>query len=304
MCGIAGMLHLQRPAEGESWSVGQELLTMAACLQHRGSDSAGFVVFGSASQLPRIEVMVPSSSPLPEPKAIYDLGSHVLSNLSPMTTGFSANLTAEELCACVLGELASSIESLIPGAAVTSAGRMMTVRKTVGEASNLSQEVTTLRGTHGIAHLRLATESKIDPAHAQPFWARGFLDIAVTHNGHITNYYKMRKRFESRGFSFGSANDSEIIGIYLGEKMSEGMNFHDSLCTAADKLDGSFSFIVANERGLGVTRDAFATKPLLYCETESVVALASEPQALHRLLGDNITIKEIQPKETRTWERA
>jgi glutamine phosphoribosylpyrophosphate amidotransferase len=221
-----------------------------------------------------------------------------------MQSGFGATLAAKDLCACALGDLASSVESLVCGSTVTSVGRSMTVRKTVGEAVNLVPEVSPLQGTHGIAHLRLATESKIDPAHAQPFWARGFLDIAVTHNGHITSYHKMRKRFEARGFTFGSMNDSEIIGIYLGDKMSDGMSFHDALSTAADELDGSFSFIAANEKGLGVTRDANATKPLLYCETDDLVALASEPQALHRLLGESIKIKEIQPKETRTWERA
>ena len=112
-----------------------------------------------------------------------------------------------------------------------------------------------------------------------------FPDIAVTHNGHITNYHKMRQRFEAEGFGFASHNDSEIIGIYLGRKMAEGLTLHDALAAAGRELDGSYSFIVATQDGLGVVRDPFATKPLLYVETDDQVALASEPQALHRLLG-------------------
>ena len=53
-----------------------------------------------------------------------------------------------------------------------------------------------------------------------------------------------------------------------------------------------------------MVRDPFATKPLLYVETDTQVALASEPQALHRLLGEDACIKEIRPREVRTWERA
>ena len=180
----------------------------------------------------------------------------------------------------------------------------MTVEKAVGLAAELTDSVDALMGTHGIAHLRLATESRIDPAHAQPFWGRPFPDIAVTHNGHITNYHKLRQKFEAQGLGFASRNDSEIIGIYLGQKLAEGRTLQEALQEAGRELDGSFSFIVATRTGLGVARDPFATKPLLYMETDTQVALASEPQALHRLLGEDARIKEIRPREVRTWERA
>ena len=199
----------------------------------------------------------------------------------------------------------AALEAAPPGAVVTSLGTSLQVYKAVGRADALTEEVTPLVGTHGIAHLRLATESRIDPAHAQPFWGRPFPDIAVTHNGHITNYHKLRQRFEARGFVFASRNDSEIIGTYLGDRMQGGMTLTEALAAAGVELDGSFSFIVATNAGLGVVRDPFATKPLLFCETPTgTLALASEPQALHRLLGQDITIREIKPREVRVWARA
>ena len=149
----------------------------------------------------------------------------------------------------------------------------------------------------------LATESRIDPAHAQPFWGRPFPDIAVTHNGHITNYHKMRQQFEAQGYGFASRNDSEIIGLYLGRKMADGLTLEAALHEAGRDLDGSYSFIVATADGLGVVRDPFATKPLLYAETDELVTLASEPQALHRLLGEDIIIREIKPREVRVWTK-
>ena len=303
MCGIAGVLYKQ--ITNEPAPIGRSLLTMAACLQHRGMDSAGMAVFGAANVGLRLQVMLPHSGPLPEPQEILELGEGRLSDLCPEKSGFSAavrpasgNSVQADL------ELIQALETGLPGATVSGMGTRLTVEKAVGMVEGLEVSVGSLMGTHGIAHLRLATESKIDPAHAQPFWGRPYPDLAVTHNGHITNYHKLRLRFEAEGFGFASHNDSEIIGIYLGRKIASGLSLHEALSAAGKELDGSYSCIVATANSLGVVRDPFATKPLLYVETESQVALGSEPQALYRLLGQDAVIKEIRPREVRVWERA
>jgi len=303
MCGIAGVINLN--GSDPSYPVGASLMTLAACLQHRGTDSAGIAVFGphpGKAGMQSLEVIIPER--LPEPRIVYDLGQGMLSDLDVVPGGFKASVKlgdddpVKEIIALV-----SRIETGLPGSVVTSYGEFMSVRKVIGEAVGLSDAVSDWTGTHGIAHLRLATESKIDPAHAQPFWGRPYPDIAVTHNGHITNYYKMRKRFEARGFTLASHNDSEIIGLYLGEKMAEGYTLKESLEAARTDLDGSFSFIVATAKGLGVTRDPIATKPLLYCEKDGLVVLASEQQGLRHLMGETVTVKEIKPLEVRVWEK-
>src|SRR6266571_8076255 len=79
-------------------------------------------------------------------------------------------------------------------------------------------------GTHALAHTRLSTESRIDLSHSQPFWAHGALDLATVHNGHITNYHKLRRRYEQRGVRFYTENDSEVIGIYLRDRMTAGLS--------------------------------------------------------------------------------
>ncbi len=302
MCGIAGIL--QKSGSEPPAPVGRSLLSMAACLQHRGMDSAGMAVFGAADAGLRLQVMLPAGL-LPEPQEILALGDGRLSGLRQAASGFSAAvLPAAGDAAPADLALVRALEGGLPGATVSGMGRRMTVEKAVGLAEGLEGPVGALTGTHGIAHLRLATESKIDPAHAQPFWGRPYPDIAVTHNGHITNYHKLRQRFEAEGFAFASHNDSEIIGIYLGRKLAAGATLPEALLAAGQELDGSYSCIVATANGLGVVRDPFATKPLLFVETDTQVALASEPQGLYRLLGQNAVIKEIRPREVRVWERA
>lgn len=302
MCGIAGILS-KREEEAPT-PIGRLLLSMAACLQHRGRDSAGMAVFGGQETGLRLQVMLPAGYALPEPQALLSLGGGRLSSLCPEPMGFSA-LVKPAAGDAVQANLALvfAIEAGLPGATVSSMGTALTIEKAVGMADGLDDVVGALTGTHGIAHLRLATESKIDPAHAQPFWGRPFPDLAVTHNGHITNYHKLRQRFEAEGFGFASHNDSEIIGIYLGRKMEMGLSLAEALSAAGKELDGSYSFIVATERGLGVVRDPFATKPLLYVETDTRVALASEPQALYRLFGADTKIQEIRPRQVRVWEK-
>ena len=301
MCGIAGILY--KHAEGLPAPIGKTLLAMASCLQHRGRDSAGMAVFGGHGGELRLQVMLPEGMALPEPQALLALGGGRLSSLLPEPIGFSACVKPAPGDAVAADlQLVRAIEAGLPGATVSGLGAALTVEKAVGLADGLDGAVGALTGTHGIAHLRLATESKIDPAHAQPFWGRPFPDIAVTHNGHITNYHKLRQRFEADGFGFASHNDSEIIGIYLGRRMAAGLSLHEALSAAGKELDGSYSFIAATRRGLGVVRDPFATKPLLYVETEERVALASEPQALYRQFGLDAQIQEIRPRQVRVWE--
>jgi glucosamine 6-phosphate synthetase-like amidotransferase/phosphosugar isomerase protein len=180
----------------------------------------------------------------------------------------------------------------------------MRVHKAVGRVDELSEQMSGMNGTHGIAHLRLATESRIDPAHAQPFWGRPYADIAVTHNGHITNYHKLRQKFEARGFGFASHNDSEIIGVYLGEKMEEGASLSDALKIAALELDGSFSFIVATANALAWR--AIHSRPSRCCMSKPKTSWRWRPSRRRFIAYSEkaCAFREIKPRETRVWELA
>ena len=74
----------------------------------------------------------------------------------------------------------------------------------------------------------MATESDVDIANAHPYWAYPFPDVAVVHNGQLTNYHQWR-RLERAGHRFQSECDSEIIAVYLAEKMAQGDSLEDAM---------------------------------------------------------------------------
>src|SRR5262249_44202054 len=117
------------------------------------------------------------------------------------------------------------VAEAFPGCEVVSVGRQLEVVKQVGSPAGLGScyRISGWAGSHGIGHTRLSTESRVDLSHSQPFWAHGVADLVTVHNGHITNYHKLRRRFEQHGHTFYTENDSEIIGVYLRDRLAAGL---------------------------------------------------------------------------------
>jgi len=164
-------------------------------------------------------------------------------------------------------------------------GRRLEVIKQVGSPENLelTYGISAFVGTHGIGHTRLSTESRVDLSHSQPFWAHGLPDVAVVHNGHITNYHKLRRRYEQEGYHFYTENDSEIIGIYLAWKLRQGLSLGGAMEASLRDLDGSFSYLAATKDVFGFAKDPFCLKPLLVGESEGAIAVAKQDYAAARV---------------------
>src|SRR4029453_13982069 len=105
---------------------------------------------------------------------------------------------------------------------------------------------------------RLSTESRVDLSHSQPFWARGVPDLATVHNGHITNYHRLRRIYEQRGGRLFTENDSEVIGISLAQQARRGNSLEQAIPNSLDDLDGSFTYLVASVDAIAFARDPFA----------------------------------------------
>ncbi len=235
----------------------------------------------------------------------------MLSRVRALAPVLDADVRADSLRLVVeydgpIAPLADLLEQGEPGLGIFSLGRAMEIVKDVGDAYHLDQKygVTGFLGGHGIGHTRLATESRVDVRHCHPFWARPFADIAVVHNGQITNYHKLRRLYEMQGWHFETGNDSELIALYIAHKLAEGATMEDALHASVDDLDGTFSYLVSTAEGIGYARDFFGTKPLIVTETDEYVAFASEEVALCRTFGrQRIETWEPTIREVRVWRR-
>jgi glutamine phosphoribosylpyrophosphate amidotransferase len=126
-------------------------------------------------------------------------------------------------------------------------------------------------------------------------------DLATVHNGPITNYHKLRRRYEQQGYRFYTENDSEVIGIYLRDRTASGMSLTDALRSSLDDFDGSFSYLAATGDCLAYVRDRFGFKPLVVADTDDFVAIATEEIALRQALGRDFVAYEPPPGTMAVW---
>ncbi|MCI0459019.1 MAG: hypothetical protein L0Z62_18840 [Gemmataceae bacterium] len=299
MCGIVGFLDKR----GGEQPVGQTLLAMLQALSCRGPDSAGVAVFGE----PRSFWIVQLSFPVEVQAAVHERLAEMPrdgtllgyeqhgSDYARLELGMKPLATTEDVHWFVAHHL--------PGCEIVSVGHQLEIIKQVGSPDQLElfHSISRMAGTHGIGHTRLSTESRVDLSHSQPFWAHGVPDLATVHNGHITNYHKLRRQYEQRGYGFYTENDSEVIGVYLRDRLATGMTLPDALRSSLDDFDGSFSYLAAWGEGLAYVKDRFGFKPLVVAETDDFVAIATEEVALRRALGRDFAAREPAPGTMAVW---
>ncbi|MCP4329597.1 MAG: amidophosphoribosyltransferase [Alphaproteobacteria bacterium] len=302
MCGIAGIMYKHVGAEQHA---GKALIDMLDGCQHRGPDSTGFALYGPAEpDKLRLRFFIGSG----------DEAARAVERIRVALAEQQAEIVEDEIVGTnyraivkFIGDLQKFAYVMEHAAKVFSIGNSLDVIKDIGGAHDVDEtyHVHQFEGSHGLGHVRLATESDVKPEAAHPFWATGFGDIAIVHNGQITNYWKMRRRLQRRGFEFNTDNDSELIAVYLADKLSHGFTLRDALKTSIDDLDGTFSFLVSTKDEIGYAKDHLAAKPMVMYETDGLIAIASEEVSLNRLFpGQALDTTEPPPGTYNTWSRS
>ena len=174
----------------------------------------------------------------------------------------------------------------------------------MGDAEQVSEQygLAEFSGTHAIGHTRMATESDVDIRSAHPYWAYPFSDVAVVHNGQLTNYWLKRRELERNGRRFISNCDSELIAVYLADKIDQGDDLETAMRQSVDVLDGVFTYLVATTDQLGMAKDVMAAKPMVLFEGEDFVGLASEEVAIRSIFPREIDTFDPYEGEVRVWQ--
>jgi len=200
-------------------------------------------------------------------------------------------------------KLADYIED-IEGVEILSLGSGLELIKDLGMAPQVAGQyhLTGFRGTHAIGHTRMATESDVDIRSAHPFWAYPFADVSVVHNGQLTNYWMGRRALERRGHRFMSNCDSELIAVFLADRVERGATLEAAMRDSIDELDGVFTYLVATSDSLGMAKDVMAAKPMVLYESDDLVALASEEVAIRSIFPNEIDTFDPYEGEVRVWK--
>ncbi|MHB1568777.1 MAG: class II glutamine amidotransferase [Solirubrobacteraceae bacterium] len=311
MCGIAGIIY--RNGNG-AHRIGRDMTSMLQSMKHRGPDSTGYALYRAPTQELTVRVkLADSTAPRDMDFAetvrrrrqqsearLRAAGAKVLSTDEINDYTFSATLEYHG----ELKHLADYIES-VPHTEVLSLGHSLEIVKDLGDAKTVSgsYHLDDYFGSHGIGHVRMATESDVDIANAHPYWAYPFSDVAVVHNGQLTNYHQWRRRLEAKGHRFASMCDSEIIAVYLADRMANGDSLEDAMHHSLEDLDGVFTYICVSEDALGVAKDELAAKPLVLYEGDDMVALASEEMAIRAVIDREIETYDPYESTVMVWNR-
>ncbi|MCC6808225.1 MAG: amidophosphoribosyltransferase [Deltaproteobacteria bacterium] len=145
-----------------------------------------------------------------------------------------------------------------------------------------------------VGHTRYATAGGSGLHNAQPFLAstaKG--QVAVAHNGTLTNARKLRRELESGGAIFSSNSDTEVI-LHLVAR-AQAVSFVDRLKEALPQIEGAFSLVLLSGTTLVALRDPMGFRPLVLGERNGKYVVASETCALD--LIEARVVREIEPGE-------
>ena len=310
MCGIAGLIH-----RGKSSNVGRELTDMLQSLKHRGPDSTGFALYGNPKSGEHVlRFKVAEQEDMRHGFQIHDQVRERRAEVDRRLNELGARLVSEEEATEYayrywisydgdMKKLADYVED-VEGAEILSIGNALELVKDLGDATVVSGQygLGEFGGTHAIGHTRMATESDVDIRSAHPYWAYPFNDISVVHNGQLTNYWGFRREMERRGHRFMSNCDSELIAVYLADRMERGEDLEDAMHRSVGELDGVFTYVVATSDKLGMAKDVMAAKPMVLYESDDFVALASEEVAIRSVFPHEIDTYDPYEGEVMVWQ--
>jgi amidophosphoribosyltransferase len=151
-----------------------------------------------------------------------------------------------------------------------------------------------LVGNIAVGHTRYSTTGSSQLKNAQPLTvdcARG--QIAIAHNGNLTNAARLRDELEARGSIFQTTVDSEIILHLLAQPDANGSK--NPFVHTLRMLEGAYSLVIMTEKELIGARDPFGFRPLCIGKLGDAYVLSSETCALDLIHAK--FIRDVEPGE-------
>jgi amidophosphoribosyltransferase len=178
---------------------------------------------------------------------------------------------------------------------VTSDGKQFRSHKGMGLVSQIFRGniLHDLAGKMAVGHTRYSTTGSSLLQNAQPFIANCRGQVAIAHNGNLTNASQLRDELEARGSILQTSVDSEII-LHLMALPSE--NGHgNNLIQAIRRIEGAYSLVILTQNELIGVRDPHGFRPLCIGKIDDAWVLASETCALDLIHAK--FVRDVEPGE-------
>ena len=297
MCGIAGLIAKDSP------TLGNDLINMLKELIHRGKDATGMAIYENRDTIDVRVSMTAAEYRKDLEQIIKKYGS--LSNTriyqgQGIFTFYEASIDMDNAS---VSDLNWDIDTH-PNLCVHSLGRQIKIYKDEGSAEDLQtcHKIPAVEGTHGIGHVRLATESVENINFAHPFISYIYPELALVHNGQFTNYFNMRRKLENLGVRFKTNNDSEMAVHFLAYHIKEkGMDLEAALHLGLETFDGVFTLLVSTSNQIGALRDRLGIKPMLFFEKGGATVLFGSEQICLTPIVSDVYATEMDPGGVQVW---
>ena len=152
-----------------------------------------------------------------------------------------------------------------------------------------------LRGSSAVGHNRYSTAGASDnKTNLQPFTVayRGG-NLAISHNGNLTNYRMLRKRLQDEGTIFQTTSDTEVILHLIARSRANGQL--EQIRDALNQVEGAFCLLILTDDKLIAARDPYGWRPLALGRKDGSFIVASETCAFD-IVGAQY-VSEVYPGE-------
>lgn len=158
-----------------------------------------------------------------------------------------------------------------------------------------------LKGRNAIGHNRYSTSgSSKNPANIQPFRVHHKNgNLAIGHNGNLTNARKLREMFREEGVLFQSTSDTELILHLISH--SDKSNQLDQILDALQQIEGAYCLVILTDDKLIAVRDPNGFRPLALGTIDGSYTVASETCAFD-IIGAEF-IRDVEPGEVVVIDR-
>ncbi|HEY7123617.1 MAG TPA: class II glutamine amidotransferase, partial [Ktedonobacterales bacterium] len=156
------------------------------------------------------------------------------------------------------------------------------------------RQLATLTGRAAVGHVRYSTTGSSHLANAQPLvftFRQG--NLALAHNGNLTNAEQLHDELEQNGSIFQSTSDTEVVAHLIAR--AGDADFIASVRASMGRIEGGYAMVLLTNDHLIALRDPNGLRPMALGQLGASYVVASETCAFDTI-GATF-LRDIEPGE-------